>query len=59
MGTFKWPIRISSMDGQQALDVEATVDTGAAPALLEAYTPQGLAMVVDPTSRRLVPPPIS
>ena len=29
MGTFKWPLRISSMDGQQAQDIEATVDTGA------------------------------
>ena len=30
MGTFSWPLRISSMDGQQARDLEATVDTGAA-----------------------------
>ena len=30
MGTFSWPLRISSMDGQQARDIEATVDTGAA-----------------------------
>ena len=30
MGTFKWPLRIASMDGQQARDIEATVDTGAA-----------------------------
>ena len=29
MGTFKWPLRISSMDGQQGQDIEATVDTGA------------------------------
>ena len=29
MGTFKWPLRISSMDGQQAQEIEATVDTGA------------------------------
>ena len=29
MRTFKWPLRISSMDGQQARDIEATVDTGA------------------------------
>ena len=29
MGTFKWPMRIASMDGQQARDIEATVDTGA------------------------------
>ena len=26
MGTFKWPLRISSMDGQQAQEIEATVD---------------------------------
>lgn len=112
MGTFKWPLRISSMDRQQAQDIEATVDTGAAyttlpasllhelgvepmgkrrflladgrrvdmdygrawatingdsevtivvfgeenaPALLGAYTLEGLALAVDPTSQRLVP----
>ena len=27
MGTFKWPLRISSMDGQQAQDIKATADT--------------------------------
>ena len=36
MGTFKWPLRVSSMDGQQARDVEATVDTGAAYTTLPA-----------------------
>ena len=112
MGTFKWPLRVSSMDGQQVRDIEATVDTGAAyttlpasllrelvvepmgqrrflladgrrvdmdygrawatingdsevtivvfgeddaPALLGAYTLEGLALAVDPTSQRLVP----
>ena len=30
MGTFSWPVRIASMDGQEAKDIEATVDTGAA-----------------------------
>ena len=112
MGTFKWPLRISSMDGQQAQDVEATVDTGAAyttlpgsllrelgiepmdkgvflladgrrvemdigrawatvdgssevtlvvfgeddaPALLGAYTLEGLRLAVDPIAQRLVP----
>ena len=30
MGTFKWPLRIASMDGQRAQEIEATVDTGAA-----------------------------
>ena len=29
MGTFKWPLRISSMDGQQVRDIEATVDASA------------------------------
>ena len=36
MGTFKWPLRISSMDGHQAQDIEATVDTGAAYTTLPA-----------------------
>ena len=36
MGTFKWPLRISSMDGQQSRDIEATVDTGAAYTTLPA-----------------------
>ena len=112
MGIFTWPVRISSMDGQHSLDVEATVDTGAfyttiparllrqlgiepmgsrrflvadgrrvemeygrawatidresevtivvfgedaAPPLIGAYTLEGLALAVDPSSQRLVP----
>ena len=112
MGTFKWPLRIASMDGQLVREIEATVDTGAAyttvpssllrelgvepmgsrrflladgrrvdmeygrawatingdsevtivvfgeddaPALLGAYTLEGLALTVNPTSQRLVP----
>ena len=112
MGTFKYPLRISSMDGQETRDIEATVDTGAAyttlpsslltdlgiepmgsrrllladgrridmeygearatvngehvttlvvfgeddaPALLGAYTLEGLALAVDPVEQRLVP----
>ena len=112
MGTFTWPLRISGMDGQQTLEIEATVDTGAAyttlparllrelgiapmgkrtflvadgrrvemdygrawvtidgesevtivafgqddsPPLLGAYTLNGLALAVDPTSQRLIP----
>ena len=112
MGTFNWPLRVSSMDGQQSQDIEATVDTGAAyttlpgcllrelgvaplgkrrflladgrrtemeigrawatvngasevtlvvfgkddaPALLGAYTLEGLGLAVDPVSQRLVP----
>ena len=30
MGMFKWPMRIETMDRRRSLDVEATVDTGAA-----------------------------
>ena len=30
MGPFNWPMRISSMDGEQVRDIDATVDTGAA-----------------------------
>ena len=26
METFTWPLRISSMDGQHSLDIEATVE---------------------------------
>ena len=112
MGTFSWPLRISSVDGQQVQDIEATVDTGAtytiapasllrelkieptgrrrllladgrraemeigearvavngdsvttlvvfgqdgAPALLGAYTLEGLGLAVDPVERKLVP----
>ncbi len=112
MGTFSWPLRIASMDGREAIDIEATVDTGAAfttlpasllrelgtepmgrrtllqadgrriemdygearatidgdsvttivvfgednaPALLGAYTLNGLALAVDPVEQRLVP----
>ena len=112
MGTFRWPLRISSVDGQRSQDIEATVDTGAAytalpggllrelgiepvgkrrflladgrridmdygearatvdgesvttlvvfgedqaPALLGAYTLEGLALAVDPVEQRLVP----
>ena len=112
MGTFKYPLRISSIDGQQFLDIEATVDTGAsfttlpapllrdlgiarlgrrtffigdgrrvqmdigqawvtidgdsvitivafgsddAPAVLGAYTLEGLTLAVDPTGERLIP----
>ena len=29
MGTFTWPLRISSIDGEQSLEIEAAVDTGA------------------------------
>ena len=111
MGTFNWPLRISSMDGERSREIDATVDTGAAymtlptnllneigverrgkrrfllsdgrriemdygearasvngedvttlvvfgedegPALLGAYTLEGLALAVDPVEQRLV-----
>ncbi len=112
MGTFKWPLMVSSLDGRESLEIEATVDTGAAyttlpgrmlreigveprgkrrflladgrriemdfgeakasvngedvttlvvfgeddaPALLGAYTLEGLALAVDPVEQKLVP----
>ena len=112
VGTFTWPLRITSMDGRHTLDIEPTVDTGAfyttlparllrdlgiapmgkrrflvadgrrvemeygrawatidgesevtivafraddAPPVLGAYTLEGLALAVDPSSQRLVP----
>lgn len=112
MGTFNWPLRITSMDGRYARDLVATVDTGAAyttlpgnvlremsieptgkrrflladgrrmeldygqawatigdesvvtivvfgrddgPALLGAYTLEGLSLAVDPVEQKLVP----
>lgn len=38
MGMFKWPVRVSALDGERSADVEATVDTGAAYSAL----PRGL-----------------
>lgn len=50
MGTFSWPIRVSNMEGRRSVEVEATVDTGA------AYTtlPTGLLheIGVEPVTRR-------
>jgi hypothetical protein len=28
MGTFNWAMQITSLDGEQTRDIEATVDTG-------------------------------
>ena len=50
MGTFKWPVRISSMDGQQVQDIEATVDTGAAYTTLPAGLLRDLG--VEPMGKR-------
>ena len=45
MGTFNWPMRISSMDGQKARDIEATVDTSAAYTTLPASLLRELGVV--------------
>ena len=50
MGTFKWPLRISSLDGQNARDLEATVDTGAAYTTLPARLLRELG--VEPAGKR-------
>ena len=50
MGTFKWPLRISSMDGQQAQDIEATVDTGASFTTLPSSLLRELG--IEPTGKR-------
>ncbi|MCE2462477.1 MAG: hypothetical protein J4F46_00965 [Dehalococcoidia bacterium] len=50
MGTFNWPMRISSMDGQQVRDIEATVDTGAAYTTLPASLLRDIG--VEPTGQR-------
>ncbi len=50
MGTFNWPMRISSMDGQQVRDIEATVDTGAAYTTLPASLLREIG--VEPTGQR-------
>ena len=36
MGTFNWPIRLDSLDGQRSLDIEAMVDTGASHTIVPA-----------------------
>ena len=50
MGTFKWPLRISSMDCQKTLEIEATVDTGAAYTTLPARLLRELG--VEPAGKR-------
>ena len=50
MGTFKWPLRISSMDRRQIQEIEATVDTGAAYTTLPASLLNELG--VEPTGKR-------
>ncbi len=50
MGTFTCPLRISDMDGQQTLDIEATVDTGAAYTTIPARQLRRLG--IEPMGRR-------
>ena len=50
MGTFTWPLRISSMDGSRSREFEAVVDTGAAFTAVPAPLLRELG--VEPTGRR-------
>ena len=50
MGTFKWPLRISSMDGQQSQNIDATVDTGASFTTLPSNLLRELG--IEPTGKR-------
>ena len=50
MGTFSWPLRISSLDGQRSLDLDATVDTGAAYTTLPGRLLQELG--IEPAGQR-------
>ena len=50
MGTFKYPLRVSGNDGQNTLDIEATVDTGAFYTTLPASLLRQLG--IEPMDRR-------
>ena len=50
MGTFRWPLRISSMDGQQARDIDAPVSTGASFTTLPSSLLRKLG--IEPTGKR-------
>ena len=50
MGTFNWPLRISSMDGERSRAIEATVDTGAAYTTVPAHLLHEIG--VEPTGQR-------
>lgn len=54
MGTFRWPVRLSALDGEQSADVEALVDAGAAYSAM----PGGLLrkLGVEPDRRRRLRP---
>ena len=53
MGTFKWPLRISSMEGHQVQDIEAIVGTGAVYTMLPGSLLRDLG--IEPRGRRRVP----
>ena len=53
MGTFKWPLRISSMDGRQSQDIEAVVGTGAFYTTLPVSLLRSLG--IEPRGKRRVP----
>ena len=49
MGTFKWPLRVSSLDGQRMRDIEATVGTGSVYTVLPTVLLRELG--IEPTGR--------
>lgn len=51
MGTFKWPVTVSSLDGQLSADVEATVDTGSLYCAMPARLLRGLGIEPERKSR--------
>ena len=51
MGTFTWPLTVSSLDGRRSADVEATVDTGALYCALPARLLRGLGIEPERKSR--------
>ena len=53
MSTFKWPLRISSMDGQHMRDIEAIVGTGSFYTMLPTSLLRELE--IEPRGRRRVP----
>ena len=53
MSTFKWPLRISSMEGNQVQDIEAIVGTGAFYTTLPGSLLRDLG--IEPKGRRRVP----
>lgn len=53
MGTFTYPLRITGMDGERSVDIEATVDTGALYTMLPARTLREIG--VEPIGSRRFP----